>query len=220
MKDNICFCHSLERGQKPRIFLLLKSLSPLQLHKLQDRQNAPPSTNMETTINVTIFTTFSDNAFIICVFVCSLKMVSDSALIIFICLLYHFQSIMECWSALTLYVHIVVTASNTKVLPASFFLPLVAFLPIQDVSGAALTHLGAPHTLFGSCYPCFLLVMDFGVHYKHKMCITWVQIVSERQQFFFKKGWIRPRADKEKKNQAVLFVLPAMTTLCTNNVGG
>ncbi len=206
MKDNICFCHSLERGQKPRIFLLLKSLSPLQLHKLQDRQNAPPSTNMDTTINVTIFTIFFDNALIICVFVCSLKKVSNSALIIFICLLYHFQSIMECWSALTLYVHIVVTASNTKVLPAPFFFaPGCLSAHPRCVWCCPDTSWCFPYTLwvllsmFPACNGPQSPLQTQNVHNMGPNCV-WASTI-----FFQKKGWIRPRADKEKKNQAVLL---------------
>jgi hypothetical protein len=114
----------------------------------------------------------------------------------------------------------VVTASNTEVLPASFFFPLVAFLPIQDVSGAALTHLRASHTLFGSCYPRFLLVMDPKVHYKHKMCITWLQIVSGASIIFFQKRMDQAKGRQGKKESGSTFVLPAITTLCTNNVGG
>ncbi len=66
------------------------------------------------------------------------------------------------FAAPTLYVHILVIVSSTKVLPpasssSSSSFSMTAHLPIPDVAGGAQTHLGAAHIHFGSCYVLLVL---------------------------------------------------------------
>jgi hypothetical protein len=98
---------------------------------------------------------------------------------------------------------IVVIASSTKVMPASF-LPWQPFQPTK-------MHLGCPYTLW--VLLCRLwtynrhLVQNPSFHYMSKMCINM------GPKCVWAQPWIRPRTQiREKKKQAILLYY-----LCNNN---
>jgi hypothetical protein len=86
-------------------------------------------------------------------------------------------------------VHILVIAGNTKVMPPSF-LSMTALLPIQDVSGATQTHVGAALIHFGSCDASFwacnghLLKVSITIS---KCAKIWVQSVCGHHPIFLEK---------------------------------
>jgi hypothetical protein len=69
---------------------------------------------------------------------------------------------------------------------------MTALLPIQDVSGATQTHVGAALVHFGSCYASFGLVMDTSrcplqsqnvQKYGSKVCVGIIQFFGEKDVF-------------------------------------
>jgi hypothetical protein len=95
---------------------------------------------------------------------------------------------------------------------------MTALLPIQDVSGATETHVGAALLHFGSCYASFGLVMDTSrcplqsqnvQKYGSKVCV-WAS-----SNFFEKKMYLAKDRQWEKKEGRSSFVLPEITNMCT-----
>jgi hypothetical protein len=97
---------------------------------------------------------------------------------------------------LTLYVHIVVIAGST----IGFFFSLTALLPIQYVSDGAQNNPDAADAHFGFCYAGFGIV-----HLEAQNVHNMGPSVSGHHPSYLRKRWIRQRADKEKKKQAILL---------------
>jgi hypothetical protein len=108
-------------------------------------------------------------------------------------------------------VHILVIAGNTKVMPPSF-LSMTALLPIQDVSGATQTHVGAALIHFGSCDASFwacnghLLKVSITIS---KCAKLWVQSVCGHHPIFLRKRciWLRTDNGRKMKDEVVLYCL-------------
>ncbi len=125
----------------------------------------------------------------------------------------------------TLYVHILVIIGSTKALLASFYFLDSLFACPRCVWGICPRHIllgAATHTDFGSCLHVLGLESTPSVHYKPKMYIIWVQrVYGHSPSFFFwekKMNHAKSRQGGGKKKS--LQVLPAITSMCTYNVGG
>jgi hypothetical protein len=96
----------------------------------------------------------------------------------------------------------VLTACNTKVLPASLF-SLATYLTGQGVSGSVQTHFGTAH------YTLWVILCTFWVLNMHnttqKVYNGQHQNVFGHHQSILRKRWIGPRAEIEKKKQAVFL---------------
>lgn len=99
----------------------------------------------------------------------------------------------------------VLTACNTKVLAASLF-SLTTYLPVQGVSGSVQTHFGTAH------YTLWVMLCTFWVLNMHnrtqKVYNGQYRNVSGHHRSILRNRWIRPRAEFEKKKQAVFLYCP------------